>query len=124
MSRVSTSLSLSVARARALSLSLSIFYHRYDSWTSELDSATEFPYFIRVGPANSDISKVVGVFLRSMGWFRIAIVTDDDSFTSDYGKGVANDMEEHGGSVLYHGVRSKLTAMAVSLISLCPHCVF
>ena len=84
----------------------------YNAWTSALDNATEFPFFTRVGPANSDISKVVGVFLRSMGWSRIAIVTDDDAFTSDYGKQVANDMKENGGTVLYRGVSKTLPSQA------------
>jgi ABC-type branched-subunit amino acid transport system substrate-binding protein len=54
----------------------------YNAYTSMLDNSTEFPYFVRVNPANSDISKVFGVFLRSMGWTRIAVVTDDDASTS------------------------------------------
>ena len=84
----------------------------YDAWSSALDSATEFPYFTRVGPANSDVSKVVGLFLRSMGWMSVAVVTDDDAYASDFGKQVANDMKEHGGTVLYHGIFATLPAQA------------
>lgn len=66
-----------------------------------------------MGPANSDISKVYGSFLRRMGWKRIAVVTDDDAYTSDFGQGLANDMNEHGGTVLYHGVFPTLPTQAV-----------
>ena len=85
----------------------------YDSWSSALDNATEFPYFVRVGPANSDISKVCGVFMRGMGWSRIAVVTDDDVFTSDFGKQVADDMKGNGGTVLYHGIYPMVPSKAV-----------
>ena len=75
--------------------------NRYNSWTSALDNATEFPYFARVGPANSDIGKVYSVFMRSIGWKKIAVVTDDDAYTADMGMRVANDMKMGGGEVLY-----------------------
>ena len=98
--------------ARAVSNPFRLPVVSYNSWTSVLDNAIEFPYFTRVGPANSDMSKVVGVFLRSMDWSRIAIVTDDDAFTSDFGKQVANDMEENKGTVLYRGVSKTLPSQA------------
>ena len=75
----------------------------YNSWSSVLDNSSEFPYFMRVGPSNSDISKVCGVFIRSMAWNRIAVVTDDDAFANDFGMQVANDVKEHGGTVVYRG---------------------
>ena len=52
-----------------------------------MDNSAEFPFFIRVGQANSDISKVYSTFMRSMGWNRIAVVTDDDAWTGDFAKG-------------------------------------
>ena len=97
-----------VPLARAVSNPFQLPMVSYDAWTSVLDDAAEFPYYTRVGPANSDISKVCGVYLRSMRWMDVAVVTDDDAFTSDYGRGVANDMKEHGGTVLYHGIFSTL----------------
>ena len=84
-----------------------------DAWSSVLDNATDFPYFVRVGPANSDVSKVFGAYFRSMGWNRIAVVTDDDAFTSDFGLGVANDMKKHGGTILYHGLFKMLPTLGV-----------
>ena len=101
-----------IPAARAVSNPFKLPMVSYDSWTSALDNAIEFPYFIRVGPANSAISKVCGTFLRSMGWMNIAVVTDDDPFTSDYGKGVVSDMKEHGATVLYHGVFPTLPTQA------------
>ena len=76
----------------------------YDAWTSTLDSAAKFPYFIRTGPANSDISKVVASFFRSMQFDRIAVISDDDVWSSDYGKGVVDSVGKGGGVVLYHGI--------------------
>ena len=76
----------------------------YDPWTSALDNATEYPFFIRTGPANSDISKVYGAYLRHMSFNSIAVVTDDDAFSGDFGQGVVDDMKKNGATVLYHGV--------------------
>jgi ABC-type branched-subunit amino acid transport system substrate-binding protein len=99
--------------ARAVSNPFQLPVISYDAWTSALDNATEFPYFVRVGPANSDIGKVCGVFMRSMGWSRIAVVTDDDAYTKDFGKQVANDVKENGGTVLYYGVYPMVPPKAV-----------
>ena len=104
----------SIPVARAVSTPFKLPMIAYESWSSELDSAAKFPYFLRVSPANSDMSKVVGAFLRSMSWMDIGIVTDDAPFSSDYGKGVANDMKEQGGTVLYHGIYSKLPTQAAN----------
>jgi ABC-type branched-subunit amino acid transport system substrate-binding protein len=101
-----------VPAARAVSNPFRLPMISYDAWSSALDNATEFPYFTRVGPANSDISKVVGLFLRSMGWMSVAVVTDDDAYASDFGKQVAHDVKEHGGTVLYHGIFATLPAQA------------
>ena len=102
-----------IPAARAVSNPFRLPMVSYDAWTSALDNATEFPYFVRVGPANSDISKVCGEFMRSMGWSRIAVVTDDDAYTNDFGKQVANDMKANGGTVLYHGVYPMVPPKAV-----------
>ena len=102
-----------ISVARAVSNPFRLPTIGVDPWTSVLDNATEFPFFIRVCPSNSEISKVCGVFMRSMGWSRIAIVTDDDAFSSDFGKQVANDMNENGGTVIYHGVYPKVPSEAV-----------
>ena len=101
-----------VPAARAVSNPFRLPMVSYDAWSSVLDDAAEFPFYTRVGPANSDLSKVCGVFLRSMRWMHVAVVTDDDPFTSDYGKGVVSDMEEHGATVLYHGIFPTLPAQA------------
>ena len=71
-----------ILAAREVSTPFRLPVISYNAYTSMLDNSTEFPYFVRVNPANSDISKVFGVFLRSMGWTRIAVVTDDDASTS------------------------------------------
>ena len=84
-----------------------------DAWSSVLDNATEFPFFVRVGNANSEVVKVLGSYFRSMDWNRIAVVTDDDAFSSDFGLGVANDMKENGGTILYHGMFKMLPTRGV-----------
>ena len=93
-----------IPAARAVSTPFRLPMIGVDPWTSVLDNATEFPFFIRVGPANSDMSRVCGTFMRSMKWNSIAVVTDDDAFTSDYGIQVATDMQENGRAVIYHGI--------------------
>ena len=85
----------------------------YDAWTSELDNATDFPYFLRVGPANSDRAKVLGIFMRSLGWLRIAVVTDENAGMLDFGLNVVSDMKGNGGTVLYHGVFPTISSHAV-----------
>jgi ABC-type branched-subunit amino acid transport system substrate-binding protein len=94
----------SIVVAREVSTPFRLPMVSYDAWSSVLDNATEFPYFVRVGPANSDVSRVCAAFMRSMGWMNIAVVTDDDAFTNDFGQTVVDDMKENGATVLYHGV--------------------
>ena len=75
----------------------------YDAWSGGLDSAAEFPFFVRVGPANSDKSKVWGTFMRSFSWTRIAIITDDSGGGVDSGQQMKANVEAHGGTVPFVG---------------------
>ena len=43
-----------------------------------------------------------------MQFERIAVISDDDAWSSDYGKGVADSVEKGGGVVLYHGIFPQL----------------
>ena len=102
-----------ITAARAVSNPYRLPMVSYDAWSAALDSAAEFPYFLRVGPANSDRTKIWSLFMQNMDWLRVAVLTDDDNGPEDFGWNLVRDVKEIGGTVLYHGIFPTLDSQAV-----------
>ena len=101
-----------ITAARAVSNPYRLPMVSYDAWSTGLDSAAEFPYFLRVGPSNSDRVKVAVVFVRSMRWSRVAVVTDDDAGPLDFGATLVNELKGQGVSVLHYSHFPTVTSQA------------
>ena len=83
-------------------------YIAYDSWSSELESAETFPYFLRTCTNNNDVVDVIAVLFRDFGWKRVAVLTSDDQYARDLGSALAQKVPK----LVHRGIFNEISSTA------------